>query len=98
MKIALWWILSFLCTLSPAFGESGNPAPPYLEYSDLVNGPPAGGPDSLGAIVTLFGAAFGKSQGDSSVTLADMPVRHVLQWSDRKIIFQIDRTAKSGEL
>jgi Right handed beta helix region/IPT/TIG domain len=98
MKIALWWILSFLCTLSPAFSESGNPAPPYLEYSDLVNGPPAGGPDSFGAIVTLFGAGFGKSQEDSSVTLADVPVRHVLRWSDREIIFQIDRAAKSGEV
>ena len=71
---------------------------PYLEYSDLVNGPPSGGPDSLGAIVTIFGAAFGKARRTSSVTLAEAPVHHILHWSDRKIVFQIDSTAKSGEL
>jgi hypothetical protein len=97
MKTSLCLVLAILCGLSHAVGENG-PAAPYLEYSDLVSGPSSGGPDSLGTIVTVFGAAFGESQGDSSVTLADSPVHHILHWSDQKIIFQIDSTAKTGEL
>jgi hypothetical protein len=97
MRPTLCCILTLLCTLSCAFGQNGTAAP-YLEYSDLVSGPPSGGPDSLGAIVTVFGAAFGNTQGGSSVMLGGAEVHHILQWSDRKIIFQIDSQAKTGEL
>src|SRR3954469_1015510 len=97
MRIVLWCVLPLLCALSHASNEIGTPAP-YLKYSDLVSGPPSGGPDSGGAIVTIFGTAFGKTQKESSVTLADAPVHHILHWSDQKIIFQIDSAAKTGEL
>jgi len=80
-----------------AFGQNGA-ATPYLEYSDLVSGPSSGGPDSMGAIVTVFGAGFGSSQGGSSVMLAGAQIHHILKWSDRKIVFQIDSMAKTGEL
>src|SRR3954449_7662272 len=97
MKTTLCCILTLLCMLPCAFGQNGS-ATPYLEYSDLVSGPSGGGPDSLGAIVTVFGAGFGNSRGGSSVMLGGAQVHHILQWSDRKILFQIDSTAKTGEL
>lgn len=97
MRITLSCILPLLCALSYALDDR-SPASPYLEFSDLVSGPSSGGPDSGGAIVTVFGAALGNGQGESSLTLADAPVRHILHWSDRQIIFQIDSSAKTGEL
>jgi hypothetical protein len=97
MRRTLCFVLPLLCALSPAFGERA-PAAPSLDFSDLVSGPSSGGPDSGGAIVSLFGSAFGNSQGQSSVTLADVPQPHILQWSDRRIVIQIDPSARSGEL
>lgn len=97
MRRTLCLVVPLLCALSPAFSEQASTAP-TLDFSDLVSGPPSGGPDSGGAIVSLFGSAFGNSQAESSVTLADAPVRRILQWSDRRVVIQIDPSARSGEL
>ncbi len=97
MKSTLCLVLAVLCRWPLALAQSGPPAP-YLEYSDLVSGPSSGGSDSLGAIVTVFGAGLGESQQTSTLTLADTPLHHILHWSDHTIVFQIDPTAKSGEL
>jgi hypothetical protein len=97
MRCVLWCILPLLCGLAQASNEMPS-ATPYLKYSDLVSGPASGGPDSLGAIVTVFGAGFGNSAKESLLTLADSPIKHILRWNDNKIVFQIDSTANTGEL
>jgi len=71
---------------------------PYLAYSDLTGGPATGGGENQGAIVTIDGAWFGAVRADSQVLLAGAPVYKILQWSDRKISFQIGSQARSGSL
>lgn len=97
MRNKLWWTLVIFWILLPANAQDSGAAP-YLEYSDLVSGPASGGPDNLGAIVTLFGAGFGDVQEHASVLLAGTPIHHILQWAQHKIVFQLDSTAQSGEL
>jgi len=69
-----------------------------IAYSDLVSGPATGGEENQGAIVTVVGSAFGESQGSSEVLLAGSPVKRILQWTDRRIAFQIGSSAKTGEI
>ncbi len=97
MRALLRCSLAFVFILFHSFAENGATTP-YLEYSDLVSGPAAGGRDNLGAIITVFGAGFGGTQEQSSISLAGVQLDRILQWTDHKIIFQIDSTAKSGEV
>lgn len=97
MQNKLSWILA-LCWISLPSPAQDRNSGPHLTYSDLVSGPGSGGEDNLGAIVSMFGAGFGTLQGGSSVVLAGTPVRHILQWTEHKIVFQIDSSAQSGEL
>lgn len=71
---------------------------PRIFYSDIVSGPPNGGEQNLGAIVTITGSGFGSSQGSSGLELAGSPVARILRWSERRISFQIGPNARSGDL
>src|ERR1700760_1512445 len=68
MRNKLGWTLAFFWILLSGAAQ-GSGSAPYLEYSDLISGPASGGPDNLGAIVTLFGADFGDEQEHASVLL-----------------------------
>lgn len=85
-----------LVTLALA-GTPGQAAPTVL-YTDIVTGPNTGGEDGQGAYLTLFGARFGATQGNSRVTINDLPVAAYKQWSDTKITVQPGPGVSSGPI
>ena len=91
-------IVSVILALAPliaAPAASGQDAP-HIAYSDLTSGPASGGQGNQGTIVTIFGSGFGRSQDASQVLLAGALVHPVIEWTDKRIAFQIGSTARSG--
>jgi len=84
--------------------------PPALFFSDLNSGPNMGNTDTSlrqvtgqeGAIVTIWGARLGSSQGGSQVFCNGAPAARVYFWgtanldSYQKVVFQISHSAASG--
>ncbi|KPL08279.1 hypothetical protein AMJ85_08455 [candidate division BRC1 bacterium SM23_51] len=73
---------------SPPFG-----LPSQTTISSLV--PDLAAP---GQQVTVRGYNFGSEQGDSELRLAGNPIASVVSWSDRAIVFDVPRGARSGEV
>lgn len=94
-NLRFWTIL---LAIALARGGAAQSSRPYIAYSDLVSGPADGGEDNQGAIVTIRGSNFGSAQEASQVLLAGAPVKRILEWSDRRIAFQIGSAATSGDI
>jgi hypothetical protein len=73
-------------------------APPRIFFSDLESGPKAGGQNSNGVWVTIWGKGFGATQGTSTVTVGGGAVATYPLWSDGKIIFQLGAGAATGSV
>lgn len=73
-------------------------SPPRIFFSDLESGPNNGGKDNKGVWVTIWGKGFGEQRGRSVVTIGGVNAAEYPLWSDTKIIFQIGRAARSGEI
>jgi hypothetical protein len=58
--------------------------PPVLFFSDLTNGPSTGNGDGLGsgAIITIWGANLGSTQGSSTVKINNVSTDHVYCWGN----------------
>jgi hypothetical protein len=83
---------------------------PVLLFSDLDSGPNTGNTDTSsqqaaghdGAIVTIWGARLGSSQGSSKVFCNGALAAHVYYWGSAnldnydKVVFQISHSAASG--
>lgn len=67
-------------------------------YTDIVTGPNTGGEGGNGAYLTIFGYGFGATQGDSRVTINNVPVAVYKQWSDTKISVQPGPDVTSGAI
>ena len=99
--------LALTTVASPSTQVSG---PPALFFSDLNNGPSTGNTDTSlqqtpgqeGAIVTIWGARLGSSQGGSQVFCNGAPAARVYFWGTanldnyEKVVFQISHSAASG--
>jgi hypothetical protein len=73
-------------------------AQPTAIFTDLQSGPNAGGQNNQGAIVTIYGFAFGSTQGNSTLTIGGATPAAYLLWSDNKISFQIGNSAITGNI
>jgi hypothetical protein len=71
---------------------------PKIFYTDILTGPNTGGENNNGAYLTIFGAGFGASQGSSQVTINNVPVAAVKQWSDTRITVQPGPAVTSGAI
>lgn len=56
---------------------------PAILFLDVASGPNSGGPENLGAPISIFGKGFGASQGVSTVTIGGVPVARTLLWGQR---------------
>ena len=98
-------VLSKPHLLSSNLGEG-----PVLFFSDLNGGPNTGNTDTSlhqaaghdGAIVTIWGAGLGESQGSSQVLCNGAPAARIYFWGPAnldnydKVVFQVDRNAVTG--
>jgi hypothetical protein len=73
-------------------------AQPTAIFTDLQSGPNAGGRNNQGAIVTIYGFAFGATRGSSTLTIGGAQPAAYLLWSDNKISFQIGNSAITGNI
>ena len=87
----------FGCLAIAASSLSAQP-PPRIFFSDLESGPNSGGKDNKGAWVTIWGKGFGAQRGRSRVTIGGAAVADYPIWSDTKIVFQLGRLARSGDI
>ncbi len=71
-------------------------AAPKIFYTDIMTGPNSGGENDKGAYLTVFGAGFGVAQGDSQITINNVPVATYKYWSDTKITVQPGSEVTSG--
>ena len=97
MKKLCLFLFLFLCPLvSVCFGT---PAP-ALFYSDLTSGPNSSNNTSNGAgvYVTIWGSAFGTTQGSSTVTFGGGAPYQYLFWSNTEIIVQLGPASASGSI
>src|ERR1043166_5655934 len=94
MKSSLFLFLFLAIAASSLPAES----PPRIFYSDLESGPSTGGKDNKGVWVTIWGKGFGEQRGRSVVTIGVINADNYPLWSDTKIIFQIGRAARSGDI
>ena len=69
---------------------------PKIYYTDIVTGPNTGGENNLGAYLTLFGTGFGAAGVASQVTINNVPVAAVMQWTDTKLTVQPGPNVTSG--
>lgn len=70
-------------------------AAPRILYTDIVSGPNTGGEAGLGAYLTIFGNGFGTS---GTVTINNVAVASVKQWTDAKITVQPGPAVTSGAI
>lgn len=68
-------------TAKPAGGHSADsPYRPSVFFIDIEAGPTKGGPNNLGAPVSIFGKGFGAARGGSRVTIGGIEVAAYLVW------------------
>jgi len=91
-------VCTIVLVLAFAFVPALALAAPVVLYTDIVTGPNTGGEGGNGAYLTLFGRGFGASQGDSQVTINNVPVAAYKQWSDTKITVQPGPNVTSGAI
>jgi hypothetical protein len=64
-------------------------AAPVLYFSDITSGPKTGLTDdqvtNQGAIVTIWGAGLGSSQGDSTISACGAAPSHIYTWANASI-------------
>lgn len=87
-------IYAFVILAMPLFGQEA----PRIFYSDLESGPNSGGENNRGAYVTIYGNAFGSTQGSSKITVGGGAVAAYPIWSNTKITFQLGSSAATGNI
>lgn len=70
-------------------------AAPRILYTDIITGPNTGGEGGNGAYLTIFGNGFGTS---GTVTINNVAVATVKQWTDTKITVQPGPAVSSGAI
>jgi hypothetical protein len=91
VKLLVMSLLACACALAQT-------SVPRIIASDLQSGPRTGGPNNKGTIVTLYGFAFGATQGTSTISVGGVPAGSYLLWSDTKVSFQIGSSALTGNI
>src|ERR1041385_2844275 len=89
---------SLLALLLSAASVCAQAAPPRIFFSDLESGPNTGGQNNNGVWVTIWGKAFGATQGTATVTVGGGAVDNYPLWSDGKIIFQLGPSTATGSI
>ncbi len=74
-------VLTLAAAIPPAKAQA--PPAPAVLFIDVTTGPVRGGPNDLGAPITLYGTGFGATQGTSTVTIGGVAVARVLVWGTR---------------
>lgn len=87
MLVVLAMLASMLALVAPA-GATAVPAQraplaPHVLFVDVPAGPVTGGPNGLGAPITIFGKGFGAVRGDSRVTIGGVEVARYIAWNAR---------------
>ncbi|MFA5074105.1 MAG: choice-of-anchor Q domain-containing protein [Nitrospirota bacterium] len=77
-------MMMFFLSIGVLWSAEATAAPPVLYFSDLTSGPKTGLGDGLGsgAIVTIWGANLGSSQGGSQVLVGGVPAAYVYEWAN----------------
>ncbi|MBS1859327.1 MAG: IPT/TIG domain-containing protein [Acidobacteria bacterium] len=73
-------------------------APPRIFFSDLESGPNSGGQNNGGAFVSIYGAGFGSSRGNSVVTIGGGAALGYPIWTSTRITIQLGAAAKTGNI
>lgn len=73
-------------------------AQPRIFYSDLDSGPRGGGESGQGAFVTIYGAGFGASRFNATVSIGGGAAAAYPVWTDNKVTFQLGGNAVSGDI
>jgi hypothetical protein len=101
MRFRLLCSIFALCIDTPLL-QPQDIIPPHIFYTDLQSGPAQGGVSIQGqdggAFVTISGNGFGDIQASSVVTLSGVPAGRIVSWSTSKIVVQLSRFSKTGQL
>jgi hypothetical protein len=97
MTISRLLVVWLYLTASMHFLSAQTVAPKIL-FTDLISGPATGGEAGEGVFVTLYGSGFGESQGGSTVSIGEHPVRAYPIWTDARITVQIGHEARTGAI
>jgi hypothetical protein len=95
MKSVVKLLAMSLLACACAFAQT---SVPRILASDLQSGPSTGGPNNKGTIVTVYGFAFGATQGASTISVGGVTAGSYLFWSDTKVSFQIGPSALTGNI